>query len=133
MAGLRPRGYDTDPLVFAGSVESDPTCKPDFLRTRLASQPLDSGSIVIGAFAPDLVGMLGLVREKPGKFVHKARLWGFYVEPGSQRTGAGRSLIKEAGVACETAIAAYERLKGGSGWRASHSAIGPRASFIGFR
>jgi GNAT superfamily N-acetyltransferase len=125
MAGLRRRGYETDPLAFAGTLESDPTCGADFLRAKLATQTLASGSIVIGAFAPELVGLLGVVREEPGKFTHKARLWGFYVEPGARRDGVGRSLF-EAGaamargwgveqltlrvcVACEAALSAYRR------------------------
>lgn len=123
MARLRRRGYETDPLAFAGSVDSDPTCQPEVLRTKLATQTLESGSIVMGAFVPELVGLLGLVREEPGKFTHKGRLWGFYVEPQSRRAGVGRSLISEAAqrarawgleqltlrvcVECEAAIAAY--------------------------
>jgi GNAT superfamily N-acetyltransferase len=124
MARLRHRGYQTDPLAFAGTPESDPTCEPNAVRVKLSTQTLQSGSVVIGAFSPDLVGLLGLVREEPGKFLHKARLWGFYVEPRSRGAGIGRALLTEAVktardmagveqltlrvcVACKPAIALY--------------------------
>ena len=124
MAALRQRGYETDPLAFAGTPDSDPTCNPDAMRAKLATQTRDAGAVVLGAFSPDLVGLLGLAREEPGKFRHKARLWGFYVEPGSRRSGIGRQLLGEAAsearrlgveqltlrvcAACDAAIALYE-------------------------
>lgn len=124
MARLRRRGYETDPLAFAGTPESDPTCEPDAVRAKLSTQILQSGSVVIGAFSPELVGLLGLVREEPAKFLHKARLWGFYVEPRARAAGVGRALLTEAVktargmgcieqltlrvcVTCEPAIALY--------------------------
>ena len=124
MARLRRRGYATDPLAFAGTLESDPTCDADAMRAKLATQTPDSSSVVLGAFAPGLVGLLGVAREEPGKFRHKARLWGFYVEPGSRRQGIGLLLLREAAsqarrmgaeqltlrvcTACDAAIALYE-------------------------
>lgn len=125
MACLRRRGYETDPLAFAGTPECDPTCRPDLLRSKLATQTLASGSVVIGAFGSALVGLLGVVREEPGKCIHKARLWGFYVEPEARRGGVGRALFEAAAdtargwgveqltlrvcVACEAALSAYGR------------------------
>jgi len=124
MAALRRRGYATDPLAFAGTLESDPSCSADAMRLELAREAPASGSLVVGAFSPGLIGLLGVVREQPGKFVHKARLWGFYVEPLSRRRGVGRLLLTEAArrarglgveqltlrvcTACEAAIASYE-------------------------
>jgi ribosomal protein S18 acetylase RimI-like enzyme len=123
MATLRRQGYETDPLAFAGKPDTDPTCSSEAMRVKLATQTADASSVVLGAFAPELVGLLGVAREEPGKFLHKARLWGFYVEPESRRNGIGRRLLDEAAVqarrmgveqltlrvcsACDAAIAIY--------------------------
>ncbi|HTF33466.1 MAG TPA: GNAT family N-acetyltransferase [Myxococcota bacterium] len=52
--------------------------------------------MVLGALADDLVGMVGLVREEPAKLRHKARIWGFYVEPNFRGQGIGQRLLAEA-------------------------------------
>ena len=96
MARLRRRAYDTDPFAFAGSPDSDSTLQPELVRQRLAACALGDDSLVVGALAHELVGMVGLVREEPAKFRHKARLWGFYVDPDFRGRGIGHRLLSEA-------------------------------------
>jgi ribosomal protein S18 acetylase RimI-like enzyme len=96
MAHLRRHAYETDPFAFAGAPDSDPTLEPELLRRRLAAHARGGDSLVVGALADELVGMVGLVREEPAKFRHKARLWGFYVEPGFRGRGIGHRLLTEA-------------------------------------
>jgi len=129
LARLRRRGYETDPLAFAGLPESDPTCRGEVVARRLAHQTPETGSVAVGAFGRDgaLVGMVGVRRLEPGKFRHTAHLWGVYVVPEARRAGVGRSLLLEAGrtagrmggverltlsvcVACEPAVALYRAL-----------------------
>jgi len=96
MARLRRHAYETDPFAFAGSLDSDSTLEPELVRCKLAACALGGDSIVVGALADELVGMVGLVREEPAKFRHKARLWGFYVEPDFRGRGIGHGLLAEA-------------------------------------
>ncbi len=93
-ARLRARGYETDPMAFAGEPSSDPTLDPAIVAERLAAAEAGRESWVVGCFRPELVGVAGLVREEPAKFRHKARLWGFYVEPRARRAGVGRMLLE---------------------------------------
>jgi ribosomal protein S18 acetylase RimI-like enzyme len=96
MARLRRHAYETDPFAFAGAPDSDPTLQPELLRRRLSANTLAGDSLVLGALADELVGMVGLVREEPAKSRHKARLWGFYVQPGFRGRGIGHRLLAEA-------------------------------------
>jgi len=96
MARLRRQAYETDPFAFAGSPDSDTTVQPEAVRRRLAGCTPGGDSIVVGAFLGRLVGMVGVVREEPAKFRHKARIWGFYVEPGFRGRGIGHRLLSAA-------------------------------------
>src|SRR5204863_46661 len=91
---LRRRALTTDPHAFAERIDSDSALQPDFVRARLAESRIDSGAVLIGAFDPDLYGVVRLhcVRERPDA----CRLWGFYVEPQRRDRGTGRALIGRA-------------------------------------
>ena len=60
------------------------------MRERLATS---SESMVLGAFAPELVGTVGLYREFKRKTAHKAHIWGMYVMPSRRGQGIGRRLF----------------------------------------
>ena len=51
---------------------------------------------MLGAFAPELAGVVGVFRERPRKAAHKARLWGLYVRPEFRRLGLGLILVRQA-------------------------------------
>jgi ribosomal protein S18 acetylase RimI-like enzyme len=124
LSQLRRRAYETDPAAFAGLPSDDPTFDPAVTAERLRAGT-DGTSVVVGAFDPELVGSLGMVCDQPARFRHKARLWGFYVEPSRRRRYFGRQLLSAAcahaasrgieqlylqvSVDCAAAISAYER------------------------
>ncbi len=122
-AQLRRRAYETDPSAFAGLRSDEPTFDPEFVAERLRAGA-DGTSVVLGSFQSGLVGSLGVVCEQPARWRHKARLWGFYVEPSHRRQHLGQQLLSAAcahaaslgveqlylkvSTQCGAAIAAYE-------------------------
>jgi hypothetical protein len=54
------------------------------------------GRTIVGAFAPELAGVVGVFRERSRKAAHKARLWGLYVRPEFRRLGLGLILVRQA-------------------------------------
>jgi ribosomal protein S18 acetylase RimI-like enzyme len=91
-AQLRRRAYETDPSAFAGLPSDEPTFDPQRVAERLRAGA-DGTSVVLGAFRSGLVGSLGVVCDQPARWRHKARLWGFYVEPSHRRQHLGRKLL----------------------------------------
>jgi len=94
---LRRLALTTDVYAFSEQLESDPALNVDFVRQRLADSSVEVDAVVLGAFDPELVGMVGLNRTNAGSSA--ARLWGFYVIPIRRRNGLGRALI-ECAVNC---------------------------------
>jgi RimJ/RimL family protein N-acetyltransferase len=43
-----------------------------------------------------LIGMLGIQRERPEKLAHKAFVWGMFVAPSYRQAGIGRALLSGA-------------------------------------
>jgi ribosomal protein S18 acetylase RimI-like enzyme len=89
---LRLRGFRDDPESFGSSYDE------------LAHRPvaeaahdlrIGEADFVLGAFAPELVGIAGLRREPRRKRSHRATLWGMYVSPEARGRGIGRALVDE--------------------------------------
>ena len=93
---LRRRALQSDPQAFRSSVEDDPGMLPDFVKKALAQGLPQGESFILGAFQPELLGVLGLARERERKARHKVRLWGMYVAPERRRAGLGQSLLSTA-------------------------------------
>ena len=91
---LRRTALTTDGYAFAERVDSDPGLNVDFVRERLRDGGLAAGAVVVAAFDPELVGVLGLHRLRPQS--DGARLWGFYVDRNRRRRGVGRALLEHA-------------------------------------
>jgi RimJ/RimL family protein N-acetyltransferase len=102
---LRPTDADTyaafrraalldSPLSFMYSPEDDSACSADAVRERLRQN--SPNSIIIGAFAPELVGTLGLFRDSHVKAAHKVYLWGMHVLPSHRCQGIGARLLDAA-------------------------------------
>ena len=89
---IRRMALTTDAYAFAESIESDPALNVEFVRQRLADNRSDVGAVVIGAFDPELLGMVGLHHIPKSD---RARLWGFYVDPSRRGNGFGRWLIND--------------------------------------
>lgn len=91
---LRLRGFEESPASF--------NTEPDEWRARPVSEveQLLRGEIgtpsdvVLGAFEPELAGLVGLRREARRKRAHKATLWGLYVAPELRGRGTGIRLVE---------------------------------------
>lgn len=89
----RRRALVEVPLAFSASPEDDIAKSVDAVRGLLGQGP---DSVVFGAFLDVLVGSVGLYRDRPAKYRHKAHVWGMYVEPNSRKRGIARSLLDVA-------------------------------------
>lgn len=91
---LRLEALRECPSAFASSYEEEREAPIAAVAERLAVR---SDRYVVGAWLEsELVGMLGLRREKAHKLSHKAFIWGVYVSPTARRRGMGRQLIARA-------------------------------------
>ena len=90
-AAFRRAALLDTPLAFAASPEDDMACSAVAVRERLKQ-----GSIVFGAFDPELAGTLGFYRDQHIKAAHKVHLWGMYVAPEYRQRGIGGKLLDAA-------------------------------------
>lgn len=63
---------------------------------RLRAQSYPEIGFTLGAFAPDLVGMVTVLREQGAKTRHKAAVFAMGVAASSRGRGIGRALLTEA-------------------------------------
>lgn len=99
---LRLRGLRECPEAFASSHDEEADEPLQAVALRLAPRP---DGAVFGAWrGQDLVGVLGLQRERLQKLAHKAFVWGMYVAPEARRSGVGRSLLRHALVHASTEL-----------------------------
>jgi RimJ/RimL family protein N-acetyltransferase len=87
---LRRRSLADSPLAFVASFEDDRVGSVEQVREALAR---DDGSVTIGAWGLELVGVVGLYRDAHLKCAHKAHLWGMFVSPAERGAGIGRRLL----------------------------------------
>ena len=88
---LRRRALVEEPFAFLSSPEDDLAASPDDVRAQLASQSEDA---VFGAFvANELVGMVGLSRDRPLKAAHRVCIWGVFVDRRYRRQGVASDLL----------------------------------------
>jgi len=92
---LKQVGLTTDPLSFVADLDEDPADYAERVRDRLSRASIESGDVVVGAFAPALVGIVAVTRAGQSKRRHKADLHGMYVEPAFRGQGIGRALLQE--------------------------------------
>ena len=90
-AKLRREALLDAPLAFASAPDDDIAGSAEKVRHLLANA---QGSVILGAFQPDLVGTAGLYLDPHLKSSHKAHLWGMYVAPGHRRQGIGARLLE---------------------------------------
>jgi len=100
---LRLEGLQTSPTAFGSSYEEEVDRPLQVVAERLEAKE----SYVCGAFNENgqLIGVVGLHRERYKKAHHKAFIWGMYVSPEFRRQGIGRALL-------ETAIARAREMPG---------------------
>lgn len=90
---LRARGLRLHPEAFGEDLSEFLMKSVEEISHRLR---MTTGSFVLGAFTPGLVGCVGLVRGNAIKTKHKAKIWGMYVDTSHQGCGIGRLLMLDA-------------------------------------
>ncbi|MGH3056428.1 MAG: GNAT family N-acetyltransferase, partial [Gaiellaceae bacterium] len=92
-ADLRREALLDAPLAFASSPGDDIASSPEAVRQQLRLAP---ESVIMGAFRTQLVGAVGLYRDRHLKAAHKVHLWGMYVAPSARRQGIASALLDAA-------------------------------------
>lgn len=90
---LRHQALLDSPNSFSASPEDDRVTSVAAAHEQLSRGP---DSVVIGAFAPELIGMLGLNRLAPLKTAHTVYVWGVFVAPQWRGHGLARQLLEAA-------------------------------------
>lgn len=90
---LRHRALLDSPYAFSASPEDDRISSVAAAREQLGHGP---GSVVIGAFADGLVGMLGMYRLPQLKTAHIVYIWGVFVAPQWRGHGLAKELLEAA-------------------------------------
>ena len=90
---IRRESLVESPLAFLASPDDDVANSVEVVRDLLGHAP---DSVVFGAEAGELIGMLGVHREKAAKAAHKVRLWGLYVVPAYRGNNIGGQLLRSA-------------------------------------
>jgi ribosomal protein S18 acetylase RimI-like enzyme len=89
---MRLRALRDHPDVFGRAFEEAET--HDEILAALRSRDDAVGRFVLGAFDPELVGIVACSRELGVKRRHKAMIWGMYVAPEARGRGVGRLLVE---------------------------------------
>lgn len=90
---LRREMLQDAPFAFLAAPQDDICLDPEHVRRMLTP---DSGNALFGAFAPHLIGTVGMIGERHVKASHKATIWGMYVAPSHRRRGIGSDLLRAA-------------------------------------
>ena len=90
---LRRSALLDSPLAFLASPEDDAASSETVVRELLKPR---RESVVFGAYATGLVGMLGLQRRNQKKAAHKVNLWGMFVLSAYREQGVAGQLLDAA-------------------------------------
>ena len=90
---LRRQALEESPRAFLASSSDDIASSVESVRELLCR---GAESPVFGACNAQIVGMLGLYRDRHLKAAHKVYLWGMYVRPDSRGKGLGLQLVDAA-------------------------------------
>jgi ribosomal protein S18 acetylase RimI-like enzyme len=93
---LKREALTTCPDRFGGSLEDEAESSPERVRERLARATVEKGEVVLGAFAPGLIGAVALTRDLRAKYRHKADLHEMYVRPEHRGRGVAKMLMRQA-------------------------------------
>src|SRR5215470_14519187 len=91
---VRHRALREHPDAFGRAIEEADTREEWQQRFNLSENGLEG--FVLGAFAPELGGVIGCYRLRGLKSRHIAVIWGMYVTPELRRGGTGGALLDAA-------------------------------------
>jgi GNAT superfamily N-acetyltransferase len=103
---LRLRCLKEEPESFGSSYEDALNTSTTEKIKRLQNDD----AFVLGAFMPNLIGMVGFLRREGLKIRHKGFIWGMYVAPEGRGQGVGKALMLAA-IERANAIADLEQLE----------------------
>lgn len=90
---LRREALVQEPFAFLSSPEDDLASSPDAVRDQLSSW--SDSSAVIGALnGTEVIGMVGVTRDRPIKAAHRACIWGVFVKVQYRGQGIGSKLLE---------------------------------------
>jgi ribosomal protein S18 acetylase RimI-like enzyme len=89
---IRREALELEPTAFGSSPGEDFAQSDEPVQRLLA----DANTAVFGAFAPDLVGIVGVRRQTRRKTRHKADIWGMFVRREHRGRGLARLLMEAA-------------------------------------
>ncbi len=105
---FRLKALETEPRAFGESAEEHRAIPLEEFRRRLSTASDDN--YVLGALVQGkLVGTVGFGRNTRHKELHKARIWGVFVEPEHRGQGIARRLLAEV-LQRATLVAGLERI-----------------------
>jgi ribosomal protein S18 acetylase RimI-like enzyme len=90
---VRLRGLKEDPQAFGMSYEEASHSPIEDWNKVLSDE---HGSFILGAFSPNLVGLVAFSRSLGIKRRHRGHIWGMYVIPEARGCGIGRALMQAA-------------------------------------
>ncbi|MGD2035932.1 MAG: N-acetyltransferase [Bacteroidales bacterium] len=93
---LKQIGLKANPESFVASINED---SPDYaikVKERIKKASIENGDIILGAFDPDLIGIISITRDKRLKRFHKADLHGMFVKHEYRGNGIGKTLFEKA-------------------------------------
>jgi ribosomal protein S18 acetylase RimI-like enzyme len=90
---VRLRALKEDPEAFGASYEESVVTPIADVVKRLQS---GASVFVLGAFDPQLLGIVGFYQEQGEKRKHVGFIWGLYVIPEARGTKVGKTLMQEA-------------------------------------
>lgn len=88
---LRLRALREEPESFEAAYEESISVPEAEIARRLQSS---DDAFIFGAFAPELIGMVGFYRKIGIKIQHKGVIWGMYVAKEHRGSGLGKALMQ---------------------------------------
>jgi ribosomal protein S18 acetylase RimI-like enzyme len=94
---IRLRGLQESPEAFGMTEEEFLQIPPSQTAERIRIEGNPPERFVLGAFdhQHNLIGVVGLIREKRIKTRHRATIWGMYVAPEGRGQGLGKLLLQD--------------------------------------
>lgn len=89
---MRLRALKDNPEAFASTYEETLSKGKEYFILRIHPK---EDAFYLGAFEPDLAGMVYFRRDEGRKNLHKGRILGMYVQPESRGRGVGKALLQE--------------------------------------